>query len=145
MIATLVPAESLKTLPRAIWAADGASPSIYRGTPLEMVRAMASEMVPSDLSTRFVILAILAGLKRNRGVDIRLPDVRDEAEFAALFIYALLDRGVCRPVATDVRDDLPQWAVTPASLLADKDSVTFSVQKGDLQVPETVRVRRVQN
>lgn len=145
MIPTLVPIESLKTLPRAIWASGGRSPSIYRGSPLEMVRTMASEMVPFDLPSRYVILAILSGLKRNRGIDIRLPNVCNDEEFAALFVYALLDRGICRPIATDACEDRPQSAVMPASLLADKNSVALPVQKSDFRISDTVRVDRVQN
>lgn len=87
-------------LPDAIWVATPSLPSIYRGSPLDMVKAMTREMAPK-LCPRDAIHAILGGLARNRGIHIRLdatPSMSDDA-FASLFIFALLDQRVARPLA----------------------------------------------
>jgi hypothetical protein len=91
--------EALQALPKAIWM-PGHPPSIYRGSPLEMVHAMAKEMESSDLSVRETIQAILSGLLMNRRLFIALPNVKSDETLARLFVYALLGTGVGRKIPT---------------------------------------------
>jgi hypothetical protein len=86
-------------LPRAIWIHQEPEPAIYRGCPLEMVRAMAEEMNPC-LPPRDAIAALLGGLARNRRIHINLHGVEQLSEEGAaqMFVYALLDTGIARPL-----------------------------------------------
>jgi len=89
-------------LPDAVWiSVEKALPAIYRGSPLDMVRAMTREMEP-DLCPKDAIHAILGGLSRNRNIHIRLdvtPGMSDET-YARLFIFALLDQRIAKPLPT---------------------------------------------
>lgn len=88
-----------QSLPRAIWIHARPEPSVYRGTPLDMVRTMAAEMEP-QLSPRDAIVALLGGLSRNRRIHINLHGLgtlNDEGA-AQMFVYALLDTGIARPL-----------------------------------------------
>jgi len=98
MISTQLTPSALQALPRAIWMA-GQPPTVYRGTPLQMVEAMRAEMEPSDLPLRVAIEEILSGLLRNKGLFIALPNVSSDETLARLFVYALLNTGVGRRLA----------------------------------------------
>lgn len=93
-----VPTESLRSLPRTISITGSAPIAVYRGTPLEIVQAMASEMVPDDLSVTEAIQALIVGLARRWGVLLAFPDGCEEELLASLFVYALLDTGIGREV-----------------------------------------------
>lgn len=93
-----LPLEALRSLPTAISIAGSAPVAIYRGTPVEIVRAMASEMEPSDLSVAEAIDALILGLARRWGVVLALPEGCGEDLLAGLFVYALLDTGIGREV-----------------------------------------------
>ena len=84
-------------LPDAIWL-PGRSPSVYSGTPLEMVASMATEM-GADLSTREAIEHLLAALAENRDVVIGLPAQAADEDLARLFVIALLESGLARTMA----------------------------------------------
>lgn len=89
--------EALEALPSAIWAPGCASPSVYSGAPIEMVRQMAAEMGP-HVSPEEAIHTLLAALARHRRIVIGLPNDLPEDVLAGLFVFALLDQGVCRPM-----------------------------------------------
>lgn len=87
-------------LPDAVWVPNAKGlPAVYRGSPLDMVRAMSAEMHP-NLEPRDAIQAILGGLARHRGVHIRLQPDADTNTLARLFLFALLDQRILRPIPT---------------------------------------------
>jgi len=92
---TPVTPETLKTLPKAIWMQG--SRSVYRGTPVEMVRQMAAEMGPG-LTVRSTVDTLLTALYLKRGLLIALPEDAPEEIVAALFVHALLDARVSKPI-----------------------------------------------
>jgi hypothetical protein len=86
----------LSEVPKAIYlpSIDRAQlPSCYRGTPLEMVRAMAAEIGP-DVSPQDAIDWNIHSLQE-RGLKITIPKM-DEATRATLFIAALLHLGLVK-------------------------------------------------
>lgn len=96
MKASPVMPDALRGLPSAI--TMSADPmAVYYGTPIEMVKQMAAEMGP-NVGVRRAISTILTALYRNRGVLIVIPEDAPEEVVAAIFVYALLDSGVSKPV-----------------------------------------------
>lgn len=93
----VIDAKRLGSLPHSIWM-PGEPPSVYCGSPKEMVSAMAQEM-GLDLSLREAVDRLCAGLAEHRRVVIGLPDDVPEDTLAQLFVCALLDTGMARPVA----------------------------------------------
>lgn len=88
----------IDTLPASIWMPGDTEPSIYRGTPMEIVTAMASEL-GEGTSVRDAVKQICSALAQNRRVGIRIPlDLPDE-QLAGLFVYALLDTRLAKPMA----------------------------------------------
>lgn len=84
-------------LPAAIWIlAGGSMPAFYRGSPLEMVRSMAEEMDAPSLEV--AVGTILAGLAKNRRVTIKLPPGLPDEKLSRLFVFALLETGVGKPM-----------------------------------------------
>lgn len=98
MNTTTITQTSLQELPGVIWM-PGDPPSMYRGSPLDMVKAMGEEMEPKDLAPREVIETLVAGLLRGRGVYIALPNVKSDETLARLFIFALLDLKIGKRMA----------------------------------------------
>lgn len=90
--------EALQSLPGAIWCPGGVSPSIYRGAPVEMVRQMAAEMGP-QVTLEQAIEVVLHNLAAHKRIFIGLPSGVSEEIRAGIFIYALLDIGISRPMA----------------------------------------------
>jgi hypothetical protein len=90
--------DTSQALPRAIWIPTHPEPAVYRGVPLEMVRAMADEM--GDISTRDAIDLLVDELAFSRKILIDLcnSDELPEEGIAHLFVYALLDTGIARPL-----------------------------------------------
>lgn len=100
MIPAPVSETALQTLPDAIWIASKSGDlSIYRGTPLEIVRVMAAEM-GDGVSIRSAVRQILAALSKSRGIRVQLvtKGLSDEV-LARLFVYVLLNTGVGRVMA----------------------------------------------
>lgn len=97
---TTVSKEALAQLPTAIWIPvpfeDNEEPPVYRGTPLEMVREMATEMEEDDLEV--AVDKILQSLAEHRGVSIRLPRGLPDDSLSGLFVLALLETGIGRPL-----------------------------------------------
>ena len=91
--------DTLKQLPDAIWVAGTSKrlPSVYRGEPIEMVRQMAAEMNP-NISATDAIRVLVNALAAHRRIFIGLPNNVPDEVLAGLFIYALLDLGVSRPM-----------------------------------------------
>lgn len=83
-------------LPRAIWM-SGPTPSVYAGTPVEMVRAMAKEMDPALLPKEAIQILCVA-LRYTRDVRIRLTWTASEEKLSEQFIRGLLGCGVGRVV-----------------------------------------------
>ena len=98
MTRAAVPPEALRTLPKSIWIAGSTPVAIYHGTPIEIVRAMASEMEPADLSVPDAIQALLIGLAHRWGIVFAFPPGCGEETLAGLFVYALLDTGIGREI-----------------------------------------------
>lgn len=92
-----ITSETLRALPIAIWM-PGDPPSVYRGSPEEMVASMAAEM-GDDVSVREAVNRLCAGLAAYRKVVIGLPEDVTDDTLARLFVFALLDTGMARPMA----------------------------------------------
>jgi hypothetical protein len=91
--------EKIDALPASIWMPGNTEPSIYRGTPTEIVTAMAAE-IGEGVSIRDAVRQLCSALAEHRHVGIRLPlDLPDE-QLAGLFVYALLDTRLARPMAS---------------------------------------------
>ena len=90
--------EKIAALPASIWV-PGEEPSIYRGTPMEIGSAAMAAELGADISVRDAVKQICMALAQNRNVGIRLPlDLPDE-QLAGLFVYALLDTRLAKPMA----------------------------------------------
>jgi hypothetical protein len=88
----------LKEIPDAIWTSGRPLPYIYRGSPLEMVQQMASEMGPRVTVAQAMEL-LLKELLRHRRVQIQFHGNPPEVIKAGIFVHTLLANGVCRPMA----------------------------------------------
>jgi hypothetical protein len=97
MKGTPVTQEALTMLPEAIVMTREASVSIYRGSPVEMVRQMAHEMKPG-LSVPQAVQTLLTSIGFKRGILIAIPEDCPEDMLCALFVHALLDSGISEPV-----------------------------------------------
>ncbi len=86
--------ETLRALPRSIWM-PGEPPSVYHGSPAEMVASMAREM-GDDVTVREAVERICAALATYRKVVIGLPEDVPDDTLARLFVFALLDTGMAR-------------------------------------------------
>jgi hypothetical protein len=84
-------------LPEAIWI-PGRSPSVYVGTPFEMVRSMAAEM-GEDVTVRDAVELLLHALAENRRLIIGLPANVPVEDLTRLFVTALLDTGLAKTMA----------------------------------------------
>lgn len=89
--------EVLSKLPSAIWCPGGPLPAIYRGSPLEMVRQMAEEM-GTGIKTFDAVRTLCNALAEHRKVYIGLPGNVSEDILAGLFVFALLDLRISRPM-----------------------------------------------
>ncbi len=89
----------LRDLPQSIWipAREGEAPSVYHGSPAEMVASMAREM-GEDMSVRETVDRLCAALAAYRRVVIGLPNDVEDDTYARLFVFALLDTGMARPM-----------------------------------------------
>ena len=88
-------------IPNVIWMPTGKEPSVYAGSPTQIVSEMAEEM-SEELSERLTIREavdnLTFGLAAGRGVIIGLPPDLPEEDLARLFVRSLLDTGVAQPV-----------------------------------------------
>jgi hypothetical protein len=87
---------TLRALPQAIWM-PGKPPSIYHGSPAEMVASMAQEM-GDGVGVREAVERLCAALALYRRVVIGLPEDVTDDRLAQLFVFALLDTGMAKPV-----------------------------------------------
>jgi hypothetical protein len=94
---TLCNARPTDPLPPAIWVPQG-SYRIYRGTPPEIVREMAIGETEASLTVREALQQLTQGLATARKVVIQLPWAQSDEVLSALFLHALLDLGIGRPV-----------------------------------------------
>lgn len=85
-------------LPTAIFVPAGPKKyfHIYRGSPDEMVARMAEEMGSESIEK--TVRDILLAIALHRRILIRLPEGLDEETLSTLFVYALLDTKIARPV-----------------------------------------------
>jgi hypothetical protein len=99
MTSRVVGKESLANLPKAIWLALGPKELlIYRGEPLEILHGIACGM-GLNVSVREAIETLSEAILEKRRVSIEMPDgITDEA-LAKLFIFALIDTGIGKPLA----------------------------------------------
>lgn len=96
---TLLPAtRTLSTAPRrAIWVAGSHDVTVYRGTAVEIVRSMASEMDES-LSVGEVVCVIAQGLACHRGIKVSLPRTTSDDVLAEAFVEGLLSSRLFHPM-----------------------------------------------
>jgi hypothetical protein len=87
----------LRALPQSIWM-PGEPPSVYHGSPTEMVASMAAEM-GDGVGVREAVDRLCAALAAYRRVVIGLPDDVEDDTLARLFVFALLDTGMAKPMA----------------------------------------------
>lgn len=92
-----IDSKHLRALPQSIWL-PGEPPSVYRGSPEEMVNAMAREM-GEDVTIREAVNRLCAALAAYRRVVIGLPEDVPDDTLARLFVFALLDMGMAKPLA----------------------------------------------
>lgn len=85
-------------IPSALWFKGMGLPTVYQGSPVEMVRAMATEMGP-EVTPHDAIDFLCSHLARSRRVYIRVPDAPVEVR-ANLFVRYLLATGVALPLAS---------------------------------------------
>ncbi len=96
-------------IPPAIWMPSrhpSCLPSVYRGSPVEMVSAMAEELgegMAEELGEGITVLeaidTLAAALEDNRAVHLPVPQGRGPEQLARWFVGALLDAGVSRPLS----------------------------------------------
>lgn len=89
--------ESLSRLPTAIYVPGTGRFAIYRGTPEEMVGKMGTEVGADNVSETIGKLMVVIALHRK--VVLRLPENVPADRLAAVFVHALLDSKVARPMA----------------------------------------------
>ena len=89
---------NLDSLPTAICVPAGPEKHfhLYRGSPTEMVAVMAEEMGSKSIET--TVRDILLAIALHRRIVIRLPEGLDEETLSAVFVCALLDTKIARPV-----------------------------------------------
>lgn len=89
-----------RTVPPAIYmpALPGEVPSVYTGTPVEMVSQMAAEMGVEDV--RAAVDILMVALVQARAVRFEAIGINaaSNEELATMFIRVLLDDGVSRPI-----------------------------------------------
>lgn len=85
-------------IPSAIWSPGVPIPYVYRGTPVEMVEQMATEMGPG-VTVSQAMDKLLAALARNGRLRLRIVGNPPENIRAGIFVYSLLQHGVLHPMA----------------------------------------------
>lgn len=88
--------DDLYSLPQAIWLPGYWEIEVYRGSPLEMVESMA-EVMGAD-TPRDAMRCILRDFAEDFGILITLPTDTPDERLSALFVYALLDTNLAKPV-----------------------------------------------
>jgi hypothetical protein len=86
-------------IPEAIWSPGQPIPYVYRGKPIEMVQQMAREMGPG-VTTNQAIDTLLDALARDGLLKLRITGNSPPAIRAGIFVHSLLQRGICRPMAS---------------------------------------------
>ncbi len=84
-------------IPSAIWSPGRPLPYVYRGTPVEMVKQMASEM-GDGVTANQAMDALLEGLARSGRLRLRIVGDPPENIRAGIFVYSLLQHGICHPM-----------------------------------------------
>jgi hypothetical protein len=85
----------LRALPQAIWMPG--SENVYHGSPAEMVASMAAEM-GEGVTVREAVNQLCAALAAYRRTVIGLPEDVEDDRLAQLFVFALLDTGLAKPI-----------------------------------------------
>jgi hypothetical protein len=88
----------LESIPTAIWSPGRPIPYVYRGSPLEMVEQMASEMGPAVTPAQAMdkLMKVLATSGR---LHIQIHGSPPEEIRAGIFVHCLLQQRICRPMA----------------------------------------------
>lgn len=85
-------------LPEALWVPSG-SVRVYRGSPLAIVRQMVGRKTSEPFQVREALQGLTRELAKARRVLIQLPwDHPSEEELSLLFLHALLQLRIARPV-----------------------------------------------
>jgi hypothetical protein len=85
-------------IPEAIWSPGRPLPNVYRGKPVEMVQQMASTMGPG-VSISQAIDTLLQALSRDGRLHLRIVGDPPVNIRASIFVYTLLQSGICQPMA----------------------------------------------
>ncbi len=86
-------------IPDAIWSPGSPLPYVYRGKPIEMVEQMAKEM-GVGVTANQAMDTLLEALRRNGKLSLNIRGNPPEPIRAGIFVYSLLQRGICRPMAS---------------------------------------------
>jgi len=86
-------------LPRALWVPSG-SLKVYRGSPVDVVRQMVGCRGGKTFQVRSAIQALSEELAKARHIRIHLPWDQSDDVLSALFLHALLQLRIARPVPT---------------------------------------------
>jgi hypothetical protein len=85
------------TIPGAIWVPSG-SLKVYRGSPVEVVRQMVGCRASRPFQARPALQGLTEELAKARRVRIHLPWEAPDEVLSALFLHALLQLRIARPV-----------------------------------------------
>ena len=94
---TLGPTKLPGELPKALWVPSG-SLRIYRGSPVAIVRQMVGKKATDPFEVREALQGLTRELAKARCILIQLPWDQPEEELSSLFLHALLQIQIARPV-----------------------------------------------
>jgi hypothetical protein len=86
-------------IPPAIWSPGKPIPYVYRGQPIEMVEQMAREMGPG-VTVDQAMDTLLHALAKSGRMHLRIMGDPPPPIRAGIFVYSLLQQGICRPMAS---------------------------------------------
>ena len=94
--------KDISKVPRAIWSSGNPTPHVYHGTPIEMVRQIALEIVSGDTSKLMpsqAIDGVIDVLAQKKIFRIHINGNPPDEVRAGILIYALLQHGLFLPMA----------------------------------------------
>lgn len=97
MTDTLSLATGREAIPKSLWV-PSSSYRIYRGNPRQIVLEMAQAQ--GSGSVRDALKHLVQGMAQSRHLVIQLPWDESEEILSTLFLQALLETGISKPVPT---------------------------------------------
>jgi len=86
-----------ESLPNALWVPSG-SVRVYRGSPASIVRQMVGRTASDPFPVREALQGLTSELAKARRIQIQLPWDQPEEVVSSLFLHALLQLRIARPV-----------------------------------------------